>query len=363
MHNLFNDPVIFNYGTSNLPGWNDARLKIYAEANKVVRHYRNSRERCTNSNILVQILKSDRTPYYQNADYILENARNQWLNSADNFGISTISRKAANSPTNIIYPHNVKEYLVMDDSFPVGQEIKIHWRDLEPIKVLDHPYADLNLSIPNGKFDGEPIYGDSVFISINIPVLILQYRIWQKFEAERDGIDPNSPEVFLMRYPLVNILNSHLDCVLRNRLIMFYQQKEPAPFKVIRQGGVVVNDTSNFVDRSLRACVKILTTKKLTFDGVNQQVPQLSSDCVAQSLLLPSMSFTRSVRWVYDASRVKWLWFLTMYNNDQNISSNNTIIEYIRRRIRVMKNDSEFQTCIGLNPHSVYKDLCNNLNV
>lgn len=363
MHTLFSLNNSFNSGVTTLPNWNNARQNLYNEINKLVRYFRNAREWVPNTNPLVKILKSDHTPLYDNVDYTLEAARNRWLRDAETFGINTPFRKANYMPDNIAYPNNVREYVAMDDSIPYGSEVKIKWQSLEPIKVLDHPYHDINLSIPNGKFTGEKSLIDSIFLSINIPVLILQYRLWQKYEAPKQGIDPDSPAVFIARYPLTNIMNSHMDIVLRNRFVNFYYGIEPIPFRTIRQGGVVVNDCSNFVDRSLREAVKIISSKDMRFFEVNQQIPQLSAANVSDTLVLPDMTYTRSLRWIYDASRINWLSFLVRYNNDRNLSKNNYEIDYMRRRFRIMQTDKEFQTAVGLDSESHFGKLRSLLNV
>lgn len=363
MHTLFNDQHIYSIGGVALPNWNNARKNLYDEINKVVRYFRGAREWLPNNNLLVKILKADHTPLYSNADYTIEAARDRWLRDAELYGINTPLRKASYLPENMIYPQNVKEYVAMDDSIPYGNDVKINWKKLEPIKVLDHPYADLNLSIPNGKFIGDPINGMNVFLSINIPLLVLQYRLWQSIEAKQEGIDPDQPAVFLVRYPLTTIINSHMDVVLRNRFMNFYNGREPRPFKVIRQGGVVVNDTSNFVDRSLRECVKLISSKDLNFAGLNQIIPMLSYDNLAQALILPDMSYTRTLRWVYDASRINWYSFLVQYNNDRKMSKNNDVIDHMRRRIRMMDNDKEFKEAVGYDAENAYSRLRSLLQV
>lgn len=357
MHTLFNNPHLLNTGTQTLPSWNNARPAVYAELNKMVDYFRQSSEWIKNHHPLVKLLKNDSTPLYSNADYTLEAARNYWIENAGLFGISTPYRKASYAPENIAYPSNTIEYLVMDDSIPMGNEVKLKWKTLEPIRVLDHPYSDLDLSIPNGKFVGKQTNGQRAYICINIPVLVLQYRLWQKYEAERGGLEPDSPSIFLARYPLVNIINSHMDVVIRNRLINMYHQIDPADFNRIRQGGVAVNDTSHYVDRTLRECIKVITSADMSFNELNLQVPQLSYNNVAQSLILPEMTYTRSVRWVYDASRIKWLSFLVEYNNDRRIFKNNPTLDYLRRRLRQMSNDKEFGEAVGLSSEGIFTRL------
>lgn len=363
MHTLFNNPRMFNLGAQNLPGWNNAREALYKELNKLARYFRESSEWVLNTHPLVKLLKSDNTPLYQNADTTLEVARNRWLEDAELFGISTPYRRMTNVPNNIAYPNNINEYLVMDDSIPLGNEIKYNWKLLEPIKVLDHPYCDLNLGIPNSRYTGENVFGNKTYICINIPVLILQYRLWQHYEAERNGIDPESPHMFLSRYPLFNIVNSHMDIVLRNRFIQHYNQVEPTAFKSLRVGGVAVNNTSHYVDRALLHAVKIISSGSFTFNEINQQIPQLSMGNVAQTLILPEMTYTRSVRWVYDASRLSWLNFLAQYQNDHGNEKNRQDIEFMKRRIKTLRNDREFYDNIGIGVDTTYGKLSSLLQV
>lgn len=357
MHTLFSGSKQFNTGVSNLPNWRNAKQAIYNEMNKRVSFYRASRNWVFNNNLLVKILKSDNTPLYANADHTLEAARDRWLNDASVFGLNTPYRKASYLPDNIAYPATVKEFVALDDSLPYGNEVKIKWKLLEPIRVLDHPFADLDLFIPNGHFKGNAKGSTSVFLSINLPLLVLQYRLWQKYEAVQDGINPDDAAVFLMRYPLTNIMNSHMDIVIRNRFVDFYNGVEPKAFDSSRQGGVVVNNVANFVDAALRHCVKIVSSTDLTFAALNQQVPQVSYDNVAQSLILPDMTYTRPLRWVYDASRVNWYSFLVQYNNDRGLHKNIQEIDYIRKRLGFMENDKEFQTAVGLDATSYYGKL------
>ena len=102
---------------------------------------------------------------------------------------------------------------------------------------------------------------------------------------------------------------------------------------------------------------KVITSKDLNFFELNQQVPQLSYANMAQSLVLPDMSYTRTVRWVYDASRITWYCFLVDYNNTRRMSKNNDAIDHMRRRLRSMDNDREFQEAVGFNAESAYVRL------
>lgn len=363
MHNLFNDPKMFHTGTLTLPGWNNGRKAIYDELNKLSRYFRDTSQWVKNNHPLVKLLKEDDTMLYENADNTIEIARDTWLSKAEMFGISTPYRSVSHVTNNICYPQNVCEYLVMDDSIPLGSDAKFNWHNLEPIRILDHPYDDLNMSIPNGKFIGTPKRGKNVFIAINIPILILQYRLWQKYEAERNGIDPESPHIFLSRYPLFNVVNSHMDIVLRNRFIAHYLDLTLEPFKQVRSGGVAINDVSNYVDRSLLSAVTNICKGRYTLEEVNLHVPQLTVNNVADSLLLPEMTYTRSVRWAYDASRINWLEFLVQYNQDHPSEKNRNYLDYMRRRIRSMRNNKEFIESIGIGSDTTYGKLCNLLEV
>lgn len=354
MHNLFNTQTSISDVTHTLNGWNNARKALYAEMNKLASRFREASDWLNNSHPLVQLLTADRTPLLKDADSMIDMARRRWLRDAQLYGISTIYTRVNSRADNIAYPNTVREYLAMDDSIPYGNEIKLNWKDLEPIKVLDHPYYDLNLSIPNGKFTGEMRGQPIACISINIPVLVLQYRMWQKYEAERQGIEIDNPAIFLIRYPLFNILNSHMNVVIKNRLELHYRDVEPAKFKRLNTGGVAVNDTSHYVDRALLHLTGIMKNGKFRFDEINALVPQLSLTSVKDTLYLPEMTFTRSVRWAYDLSRLRWLAFLLEYNEEVSSERNRDELAYVQRRLKVMKNDREFYESLGVTEDGLY---------
>lgn len=363
MHTLFNEPYGFNSGVQNLNGWNNARTNIYTELNKVADYYHEAADWLPNHHPLVKILKDDHSMLYEDANNTFIDARNRWLRDANMYGINTVYRRAASTIGNIAYPRNIKEILVMDDSTMDVNQAKLTWKDLAPIKVLDHPYSDLALCIPNGNYQNPNGISGVAFITINIPLLILQYRLWQKYEAERNGFDKDNPAIFLVRYPLFNIINSHMDVIIRNRFMKFYQKQEPDKFYKAYQGGVVVNDTSNMVDRALRHCADIVRKTPMRFVELHQQIPQLSVDNLQNSLILPDMSFTRTVRWVYDASRVNWYCFLLQYNEELKNSKNIAEIEHMRRRVKLMINDKEFTEAFGINSENHYHRLKSLLNI
>lgn len=311
--------------------------------NKRIDYFRTTIEWLPNNHPLIKLLKDDNTPFSKNIDNMLSSARNCWNSKIHLYGINSVYQRVNSPIGNMLYPTTVVEYVVCDDSVPYGNDVMLNWRLLEPIKVIDHPYCDLNMMIPGLNFSGDTVDSDMVAtIIINVPMLIAQYRLWMEYEFKSTGLtDGDAPRAFLSRYPITNVIRSHLDIVIRNRIIALYHNKQLPAFRQIRTGVAVINNVSDYVDRSLKHCVGIIKNGAYSFRELNSFIPQISNGSIAETLQLPQMSYTRQCRWVYDGSRLRWLTFLLQYNNDKNVQKNITEIEFIRRRLRYMKNDRE----------------------
>lgn len=358
MHTLFINPPSHQYNRPHITGWDHAIHQLFTNVNKRVDYFRTTTEWLENNHPLIKLLKDDNTMFSKNIDNMLNSARNFWNTRMHHYGINSVFNKVSNPPSNMLYPTTIREYVVSDDSIPYGNDVMLNWRLLEPIKIIDHPYCDLNLCIPGLRFIGESLDKEmSATIIINVPMLVAQYKLWLEYEFKSTGLTiDNAPRAFLSRYPITNTLRSHLDIVIRNRLIAHYDGKSLPAFRQIKTGVAVVNDVSNYVDRSLKHCVQILKDGMFNFREMNSFIPQVSCSSVAESLQLPQMSYTRQCRWVYDGSRLRWLAFLLRYNNDKNIQKNIADIEFIKRRIKNMQTDREMMDGFNPRPH-VYQEL------
>lgn len=340
MHNLFNSRNVFNRPVSNVPGWSTARRAILDELNKLAAHYRYSVKSLPNSHLLCRILTTLNVPLHKDKSYVAEIARNEFNAQAPMFGVYTSYGKSRSLPQPIFYNSNCSELIISDDSLFDIDEAMFNWQNLEPIRIIEHPFDDLNFCIPDGQYNSMSGRGLAV-ISLNVPMLFVQFQRWYEVMKEDLGdakLESTMP-IFLQRYPLFNALKSQTDICLRNRLCNLYLDKTPDRF--IRQHSVAINDLSNVVDRALRSVVVQLKAKAYNFEEIVQQFPAMSYETQEQALVLPDIIPTRSIKWILDISRVPFLLWLMNYNQDYTNFRNIEYQTYIKRKLILMSNDKQ----------------------
>lgn len=341
MYNLFNSRNIFNRPVTNIPGWSTTRRAILDELNKLAQYYRISSEFLPNQHVLCKILLGLDVPMHKDKAYVAEIARNEFNAQASLLGIYTSYTASKSSPLPVFYNSNCSEFIISDDSlFDINYAV-YNWKNLEPIKIIEHPFDDLNFAIPNGQYGSLTGRGLAV-ISINVPMLFVQFQRWYETCKQEFGDKPldTTAAIFLRRYPLFNALKSQTDICLRNRLCRLYSGAAVSPFARVHKG-VAINDLTAAVDRSLLAVVATLKTKAFNFEDIAQQFPAVNYETQAQSLILPDIVPTRPVKWIMDLSRVPFLLWLMQYNSDYTNFRNIEYQTYIKRKLILMNNDRQ----------------------
>lgn len=367
MYNLFNSPIAFNPALNRVTGWNQTRTVVLDEMNKLAKHYRFSAQWSRNTNVLNQILSAiDVTP---NADknYVAECVREDFSSLVGTFGLYSSITTSRNPPVSQFYNNNCLELLVYDDSWFDANAHKGDWQQLEPIKVLEHPFDDINLSMPNNHFNNTGGEKGLAIISINVPMLIVQFHYWvESLKEFKDDIETTQGQ-FLIRYPIFNAMKSHLDVSIRNRFFKIYNKQPVSNFLKIHP--VAIRDFSQLLDNALRNVCQVLRTKALTFDEVLMQIPAISYENQRQVTVLPEITPTRSVKWVLDLTRLRTIKNLLTYESSRLTDVQKQVSgtaytprnldtrAYIKRRLQVMANDRPINVPLDLGTMTLFEQV------
>jgi hypothetical protein len=216
-----------------------------------------------------------------------------------------------------------------DEDFDVDRAVR-DWKLLTPIRVLTHPVSDFNLVLPNGK-NNHGIDGLTV-IYINIPMLMLQYRMFIEEQRNReDGII--SPKLFGYQYVLPNMMASHLDHVFVNRIINLKEKlsmsdalTHSAFFQAEAKSGegsalvLKVNDAQNVVLDRLRG-------GQMDYPQVLASIFTVTKHDALDLLIMPSIAPTRQVWWALLLARLKHTKFLLELSKEYGIGGQNRMYE------------------------------------
>lgn len=184
------------------------------------------------------------------------------------------------------------------------QTIKaLPWQELEPVQVHRHPYTTPYYGILDKR---QPIPGKGLaVISIDIPTLAYQYLRWsmEQRELEQDAL----LGTFVVQYPLRNMLKSHNDIAIINRLMARHQGiKQHTP--VMKQA-YWLNDDALQLDPILDQIIPELKRTPRFFNAMLMQIPTVTRNGY-DAVRLPIDISVRQTDWVWYIARmhiIRWL--------------------------------------------------------
>jgi len=357
MQKLFGFDKGADEGIVSVPDWNYLKAGFQASLGMAVSFYRTYSGRVDGSHFLIKLIYGVGVPRALPIDRFYAMASSKALGVAmANKMTSSISRGEIFN--GVFYGKGVKEVLIGHDEEFDYDEAVANWQTLCPIRVLQHPKSDLGLNIPDGTGDG--LEEGMAVIAINIPMLAIQYRQWSEIEtarAESVGDSPKSITHFIYSYPLTNMLYSHLDTALFNRL---YNLLNGIPLaSVNKKHSFFLTDYSNKLNVVQKKQLEILANSQRKFNGVLQTIPMVSCDTLADLAVLPDVALTRQVIWALALSRLEMLSFLFKSSRMNPRVRNAAEVNRIVRNFILYRTDKALQSTL---PYSLYFDARRDIN-
>lgn len=352
MYSLFNSPPLFNPGLNKVTGWNETRRAVLDEMNKLARHYRFTSQWSRNTNVLNRILEALDISPHKDKNYVAQMAREDFSQMVAQHGMYSSIVTTRNPPVSQFYNQQCLELVVYDDSYFDANAAKANWGDLEPVKILEHPFDDIHLSLPDDNYRSLNNQQGLAIISINVAMLVVQFHYWVEAQTGLTNDVGGQTAQFITRYPIFNAMKSHLDIAIRNRLFRLYNNEQVSNFLKVHP--VAIRDYSQLLDNSLRNLCKVLRESSMTYDEILTHIPAVSYENQRQVMMLPKIAPTRSVKWVLDMTRIRTIHNLLRYENDlianpqvgvaSKAPRNVDTRAYIKRRLAIMANDRPIST-------------------
>lgn len=282
----------------------------------------------TGTHPLIRLMMSLNVPLSMDPDMYVERVRSITYSLARNLQFtSPVSQGRLHYPS-MFYGDNVSDIvLVHDEAFDLT-DIATRWKDLQPIRVLYHPQTDLRLHVPDGKAPSAEA-GFAV-VSINLPMLALQYKLWRNWERGTVGAEsPRTLMMFLQAIPLPQMLYSHLDCAIFNRVVAQYFEL-PMP-EIRSRHSYFLTDWTREVDAVLFKYIGLARARQMDFDAMIETMPTAGYDSRYETLRWPEMPFTYQVTWAMVIARLATLMFLVRFGADQEITRNRSQLAELNR--------------------------------
>lgn len=343
MYSLFNPVFTGGRTPRHLPIFDYITTSLKNELTKVQNFYRANLLTVSNNHILTKILM-DITSQCNNLSYHFlvkwVRANSARLERAYNLNSSVVGSGIITNGS--IYNRNHAEaWISVAYDFDVDKCIA-NYKDLKPLRVVSHEYTNLTMSIPNGNYP-ENQEGLAV-LTIDLALLALQYKCWMEKEQYIKEKDTYLPlHSFIYKYPLTNLVSTHTDVCIFNRL-----------YSLVFDKPIVNGRSSNsffvidFGDRTTAALNQLLDMFKRQPGDYTQRldsIPSIEYGSYSRSTGIPDTAPTRQIKWLLVLARLKTVELLLKLDILTGSESINLVErDIIAREIRGLINDKSFLT-------------------
>jgi hypothetical protein len=350
MYQLFQESSLQPGGGLALPDFRRVQAGLRLSLSKVIEFRRQNPVGLNGSHFLVKLIQSLNVPLSLETEIYNDKVRDISLNLAMSLKMTSALSQGRVFTPGVFYGEHVTEALVANiDPFDLDQ-LEDHWRDMRPIRVLYHPKTDLNLDVPDGRHPSEE--AGMAVIAINIPMLASQYRKWRQFRSDVSDDSPRSIMQFLQEIPLPNMLYSHLDVAIVNRLIGLFFKVEMS--KPRGHHSFYLTDWTDEVDKALERWMDNVQSRKLDFDTLVSILPTVSAEDYHEILALPDLAFTQQLQWAVVLARLPLVVFLVQFNALTDNPRNRKYLNYLRHYLRQMDLSRVMRTAL---PNNRYDDV------
>lgn len=352
MHTLFNLMSSLGQGVLKAPGWNYVREGLQRNITTVLRYYRRNPTAVESNHFLVKLLHSISFPLSYTLERYYNNVDAASFNVASALKITT-SINSGHVFDGIFYGKGNKEIIVgNDESFDLTQA-NLQWQNLCPVRVLRHPRSDLGLNLLDGTHPA--VETGLCVISINIAMLAIQYRAFRINEAETNGAAGESELSvmhFIRMYVLPNMLFSHLDVAIFNRMNALHVG---APFgQPPRQHSFYLIDYSERVTGIQKTLLDNLTKQSHDFAATLRSIPAVFKEDMVGVMELPEIAPTRQVLWALVISQLPLVDFLIRVAKETPGTRNRAEINRILKNVSAYKSDNLMHSML---PYEYYYDV------
>lgn len=342
MHTLFDSVPAATRGIVRVPEFLYVKGGMSRDLATVMDYYHKNVFAVNSGHFLIRLIQSMNVSMNRDYQSYVDVAEDRGMDLAMSLRMtSSISVGMVFSP-GVFYGKNIDEVILsVDADFDIDDAVR-RWRELEPVKVLRHPFNDINLKVPEANYESSE--GGIAIISVNIPMLMLQYRRW--FEVEK-SINPEAERTvnqFVAMYPLPNMLPTHLDVAVFNRLVTLANGQEPSKFN--RENKMYITDFTSKLDNVLEKQLMILRNKRFAFDQILLSVAMVNKDSLFETMALPKLARTRQVNWALTLARLPLIKFLLKLNEESNNQENKFYLNRIRVALKTIRNDRTLKSAL-----------------
>lgn len=345
MYRLFTKPVVGNTGKIDHPSFATVQRNIREEIDKMIIYYRNSAMTVSTSHLCCQILQQLNVSMKRDLDSFMDGCYEEIERLANVFNLIHHDVLNPEPRDGLFYSKGITEFIVADESYFDHNLAYEKWDKLTPIKIHHHPFSDINYPMLIGNYKNPIRERGYAVISINIPMLALQYRAWLKNKS-KIGDNYDKMESFILRYPIGNCVYRHTELAIMNRLMKKFHNEPVAKFYRLHPYNVA--DHTKIVDDLLNKRIDILKTRRVSFDELFSMFNTIYGKDWRHLADIPHVLHVRNTKWVLDLQVLKLITFWLQLNKAGNVLENRQIVNTLLRHLQSLENDAVYYKNVSL---------------
>lgn len=264
-----------------------------------------------------------------------------------NFGVGTAYSKAVPHDSMFYGEDGVELWIGDEETGNIFTQAE-RWTTLRPVHPITHQNVDLKLSVM--ETDYRYSFTDLSVVSINLPLLAIQYRMWYKTQEEADTA--TYIDKFIKQYVLPNMLVPHTDLVVLNRLMdLFYNGSVVLDYNPPKLP-ISIIDYSDKLDSVLMELLGRINNGVFRYEEFLQIIPGLTNLHIEESLRLPDIPLTKQARMLLMLSRLRYIKFFIDLGGERSLRLNKHHIGDLKRNLMYLRNDALFNDI----PFAVHTD-------
>lgn len=305
---------------------------VNKDLQRFVDYYQSQPRFVNNAHLLVRLIMGLAVNFERPIDEIVRRTNDVMYQSCNPLGITTATNYGRVFTPGQFYNRTNEEII-----FVHGTEFDVdmcyaNWRTLQPVKVMAHPFTDMQMQRCGGRYISSET--GLVVISINLPMLALQYKAWLD-ERERTGSHLRIHH-FISMFVITNMVYSHTDLAYINRFKARYMKEPVQPYR--RMHPFYITDVSQMLDAAIAQNIQSINKQSLSWDDIAWNFTLFGTYSLASFMRPPDVVPTRQILWAVTVGYLP-LWDFLCRVTVRNKNASTFYTAGIKRYLRAIQND------------------------
>lgn len=242
---------------------------------------------------------------------------------------------------NVFLGPSGKELFIHDESYFNPFDPELDWKNICAINILYIEDSSMSYQLLDG--GKHSTAKDIGVFSINISLLLYQFRCFQKDQIGRNILNPEQGKLdishFVKMYVLPNMLKKKMGFMILNRFMNLFYGK-PMDEQVTSLSLSTISDYREKLDREMLKIISYVKDSRKMYYSILKNIPCVFQKDAQVLLQMPDMNLTRQVWWVMFFSRLKIMKFLIDIGGEKAIGSNSFYISVLQVDLKRLKSEN-----------------------